>query len=169
MVDAVPLALCRAQLIASEPPPTVLARTISVGGDTDTIASIAVQLAGTVVGCTGVPHDLTTNISGGDELRRPPRILQSSSRKGVKKSIHIDMTALQRASHSCRETPLRTTNCPKSPVRGNAAMIHKVPFCVPTSGLHTQMELVARQGRVTTAGSNRQGQSRPTLWRVEVN
>jgi len=69
VVDAVPLALYCAQLIASEPLPTVLARAISVGGDTDTIASITGQLAGTVVGSDGVPNDLLTEVRGSDELR----------------------------------------------------------------------------------------------------
>jgi ADP-ribosylglycohydrolase len=68
VVDTVPLALYCAQSIAFEPLPTVLARTISAGGDTDTIASIAGQLAGTVVGSIGVPHDLLAEVSGVDEL-----------------------------------------------------------------------------------------------------
>lgn len=69
VVDTVPLALYCAQFIASEPLPAVLARAISAGGDTDTIASIAGQLAGTVVGSAGVPPEFLTSISGGDELR----------------------------------------------------------------------------------------------------
>ena len=69
VVDTVPLALYCAQSIASDPLPTVLALTISVGGDTDTIASIAGQLAGTVVGSAGVPHKLVADIDGNDELR----------------------------------------------------------------------------------------------------
>jgi ADP-ribosylglycohydrolase len=69
VVDTVPLALYCAQSIASEPLPAVLALTISAGGDTDTIASIAGQVAGTVAGSAGVPHDLLEEVSGGDELR----------------------------------------------------------------------------------------------------
>ena len=69
VVDTVPLALYCAQSIALEPLPTVLARTISVGGDTDTIAAITGQLAGTVVGSAGVPHDLVDAVTDCDELR----------------------------------------------------------------------------------------------------
>ena len=69
VVDTVPLALYCAQSIALEPFATVLARTISVGGDTDTIASIAGQLAGTVVGLDGLPHDRVADIEGSEELR----------------------------------------------------------------------------------------------------
>jgi hypothetical protein len=58
VVAAVPLALHYAQYIAEEPISVVLARPISAGGDTDTIASLTGQLAGTVVGATGVPQDL---------------------------------------------------------------------------------------------------------------
>jgi ADP-ribosyl-[dinitrogen reductase] hydrolase len=46
VVDTVPLALYCAQSNSLEPLPTVLGRTISVGWDTDTIASITGQLAG---------------------------------------------------------------------------------------------------------------------------
>ena len=69
VVDTVPLALYCAQSIASRPLPTVLAQTISVGGDTDTIASIAGQVAGTVVGLAGIPHNLLAEINGSDELK----------------------------------------------------------------------------------------------------
>jgi ADP-ribosyl-[dinitrogen reductase] hydrolase len=69
VVDTVPLALYCAQLIDLEPFPTVIARTISAGGDTHTTASIAVQLAWTVVGSAGIPHDLLAEVSGVDELR----------------------------------------------------------------------------------------------------
>ena len=67
VVDTVPLALSCAQSIASGSLPTVLAQTISIGGDTDTIASIAGQIA--VVGLAGVPHNLVVDVSGGDELK----------------------------------------------------------------------------------------------------
>jgi ADP-ribosylglycohydrolase len=67
VVDTVPLALYCAQAIASHPLPAVLALTIGVGGDTDTIGSIAGQLAGTVVGSCGVPHELVIDVDGSDE------------------------------------------------------------------------------------------------------
>lgn len=69
VVDSVPLALYCAQSIASEPLPIVLAQTISVGGDTDTLASMAGQVAGTVAGLAGIPHDLLAEVSGSDELK----------------------------------------------------------------------------------------------------
>jgi len=68
VVDSVPLALYCAQWIAREPLQAVLARTIGLGGDTDTIASIAGQLAGTVVGSHGVPHELVADIHASDEV-----------------------------------------------------------------------------------------------------
>jgi ADP-ribosylglycohydrolase len=68
VVDTVPLALYCAQSIAVDTLPAVLARTISVGGDADTIASIAGQLAGTVVGSAGVPHRLFVDVEGSDEV-----------------------------------------------------------------------------------------------------
>jgi ADP-ribosyl-[dinitrogen reductase] hydrolase len=64
VVDSVPLALCHAQSIATETLQTVLAKTIGGGGDTDTLASIA----GTVVGSMGIPHDLVAAIHGSDEF-----------------------------------------------------------------------------------------------------
>ena len=68
VVDTVPLALYCAQSIASNDLSDVLAMTISAGGDTDTIASIAGQLAGTVVGVAGVPSHLLPTIQGADNV-----------------------------------------------------------------------------------------------------
>jgi ADP-ribosyl-[dinitrogen reductase] hydrolase len=68
VVDTVPLALYCAQFIGVEPLPSLLARTISAGGDTDTIGSIAGQLAGTVVGIAGVPSNLVADIEGSNEI-----------------------------------------------------------------------------------------------------
>jgi ADP-ribosylglycohydrolase len=69
VVDTVPLALYCAQSIESEPFEAVLAETIRLGGDTDTIASITGQLAGTVVGLNGLPQARIADISGSEELR----------------------------------------------------------------------------------------------------
>jgi ADP-ribosylglycohydrolase len=52
VVDSVPLALYCAQFIAEKPLSVVLAQTIEVGGDTDTIASITGQIAGTAGWCS---------------------------------------------------------------------------------------------------------------------
>jgi ADP-ribosyl-[dinitrogen reductase] hydrolase len=70
VVDTVPLALYCAQFIAEQPLSVVLAQAIEAGGDTDTIASIAGQIAGTA---TGVPPDYAghfSRITGGDEVIR---------------------------------------------------------------------------------------------------
>jgi ADP-ribosyl-[dinitrogen reductase] hydrolase len=68
VVDSVPLALYCAQWIAEEPLSTVLARAIGAGGDTDTIASIAGQVAGAVVGASGLPTECFDSIDGSDEV-----------------------------------------------------------------------------------------------------
>ena len=70
VVDTVPLALYCAQLIAEQPLSVVLAQAIEAGGDTDTIASIAGQIAGTAAGAP--PHylGLFSTIAGGDEVIR---------------------------------------------------------------------------------------------------
>ena len=49
-MDTVPLALYCAQFIADKPLSVVIAQVIEAGGDTDTIASITGQIAGTVAG-----------------------------------------------------------------------------------------------------------------------
>jgi ADP-ribosyl-[dinitrogen reductase] hydrolase len=70
VVDTVPLALYCAQSIAVQPLTMVLAQAIEVGGDTDTIASITGQIAGTA---SGVPPDHVghfSSITGGDEIIR---------------------------------------------------------------------------------------------------
>ena len=68
VVDSVPLALYCAQFIADEPLANVLAMAISAGGDTDTIASITGQVAGTVAGASGLPSEFFGSIEGSDEV-----------------------------------------------------------------------------------------------------
>ncbi len=68
VVDTVPLALYCAQSIADDPLPVVLTHTISVGGDTDTIASIAGQLAGSVVGSNEELSGHVSRIEGSADL-----------------------------------------------------------------------------------------------------
>lgn len=70
VVAAVPLALHCAQYIAQEPLSDVVARAISAGGDTDTIASITGQLAGTVVRATGISADLFEGVEDSGEIFR---------------------------------------------------------------------------------------------------
>src|SRR5262249_51527049 len=69
VVDTVPLALHCAQDIATSPLSSVLARAISAGGDTDTIASITGQIAGTVTGSQGIPPEQVDQIKEGDLSR----------------------------------------------------------------------------------------------------
>jgi ADP-ribosyl-[dinitrogen reductase] hydrolase len=68
VVDTVPLALYCSQSISAHPLPVVLARTIEAGGDTDTIASIVGQLAGAVLGASGIPREHLANVSGVEEV-----------------------------------------------------------------------------------------------------
>jgi ADP-ribosyl-[dinitrogen reductase] hydrolase len=68
VVDSVPLALYCAQAIAKDTLPAVIEQAISVGGDTDTIASITGQLAGMIVGFNGVPLDLFLHVRAGDNV-----------------------------------------------------------------------------------------------------
>jgi poly(ADP-ribose) glycohydrolase ARH3 len=70
VVDTVPLALYCAQSMGEKPLSKVIAQAIEAGGDTDTIASITGQIAGTAI---GVPADYTEHFSriiGGDEIIR---------------------------------------------------------------------------------------------------
>jgi ADP-ribosylglycohydrolase len=70
VVDTVPLALYCAQEIATDSLATVLAETISVGGDTDTVASITGQVCGCLVGRVGISEEHVDDIVGSQELRR---------------------------------------------------------------------------------------------------
>ena len=67
VVDTIPLALFLAQGIATDPLDTVLRNAASIAGDTDTISSIAGQVAGAAVGAEAIPADRLTGVRGGDE------------------------------------------------------------------------------------------------------
>ena len=70
VVDSVPLALYCAQFIEEQPLSVVIAQAIEAGGDTDTIAAITGQIAGTAA---GVPSDYVAHFSkvtGADEIIR---------------------------------------------------------------------------------------------------
>lgn len=60
VVDTVPLALYCAQFVVKQPLTSVIAQAIEVGGDTDTIASITGQIAGTAA---GLPPDFSEHFS----------------------------------------------------------------------------------------------------------
>jgi ADP-ribosylglycohydrolase len=72
VVDTVPLALYCPQFIAEKPLSIVIAQAIEAGGDTDTIASITEETAGTFA---GVPPDYAEQFSriiGGNESSNHP-------------------------------------------------------------------------------------------------
>jgi ADP-ribosyl-[dinitrogen reductase] hydrolase len=93
VVDTVPFALYCAQSVVHEDLEVVLSRTISAGGDTDTIGSITGQIAGTVVGLAGVPHAFFADIEQSEQvgfiahafaemiLRRNPTFVPSSEKQ----------------------------------------------------------------------------------------
>lgn len=56
VVDSVPLALFAARLIETQPFDKLLITVIEAGGDTDTNASLAGQLAGACLGAAKIPH-----------------------------------------------------------------------------------------------------------------
>jgi ADP-ribosyl-[dinitrogen reductase] hydrolase len=70
VVDTVLLALYCAQFIGEDPLPAVLARVVSAGGDTDTIASITGQIAGTTVRTSDLPSDLFSGIQDSEAIFR---------------------------------------------------------------------------------------------------
>lgn len=70
VADTVPLALYCAQFITEQPLAAVIVQAIEVGGDTDTIASITGQIAGTAAGVPPDYVELFSSIAGGDEVIR---------------------------------------------------------------------------------------------------
>ena len=70
VVDTVPLALYCAQFIVERPFPAVIAQAIEVGGDTDTIASITGQVAGTVAGVAPDYEGHFSRITESDDIIR---------------------------------------------------------------------------------------------------
>jgi len=68
VVDTVPLALYCAQSISEKPLGSVLAQAIEAGGDTDTIASITGQIAGSVSGIPADHMEYFSRIAEGEEI-----------------------------------------------------------------------------------------------------
>jgi ADP-ribosylglycohydrolase len=64
VVEAVPLAICAAERMIGEGFFPVMRQLIEAGGDTDTIAALAGQIAGTVIGASGLPTDRIDRIPG---------------------------------------------------------------------------------------------------------
>lgn len=70
VVDTVPLALYCAQFILEQPLEAVITHAIEAGGDTDTIASIAGQVAGAAAGVVPEYERHFSTITEGDEVIR---------------------------------------------------------------------------------------------------
>lgn len=70
VAESVPLALFAAQSIASQPFETVIGQAVAAGGDTDTVASMAGQIAGARVGVAALPAHFLARIDGIDDVRR---------------------------------------------------------------------------------------------------
>jgi hypothetical protein len=70
VVESVPLALFAAQAIARQPFETVMTEAVAAGGDADTVASIAGQVAGARVGRGALPAKLLARIEDIGELQR---------------------------------------------------------------------------------------------------
>jgi ADP-ribosylglycohydrolase len=73
VAESVPLALCGASRIRSYDFKTVLIDLISCGGDTDTIASIAGQVAGALIGRGRLPDEMIARIPDLDEVETVAR------------------------------------------------------------------------------------------------
>jgi ADP-ribosyl-[dinitrogen reductase] hydrolase len=68
VVESVPLAVYAARFIDREPLPDVLRAAIEAGGDTDTIASIAGQIAGAWVGARQIPRELVESLPAVEDI-----------------------------------------------------------------------------------------------------
>ena len=70
VVESVPLAICGAERMDSLGFQAMLKQLIACGGDTDTIASMAGQVAGTVVGRRGLPESMIARTPEADDVER---------------------------------------------------------------------------------------------------
>jgi ADP-ribosylglycohydrolase len=68
VADSVPLAIFAAREIHHRPFAEVVQRAVEAGGDTDTIASIAGQIAGARAGASRLPADLVGRLREHDEI-----------------------------------------------------------------------------------------------------
>jgi len=69
VADSVPLAILAARDVGRRSFTDVLRRTIEAGGDTDTIASIAGQIAGAAIGAEALPRDLLVRLRDRDAIK----------------------------------------------------------------------------------------------------
>jgi ADP-ribosyl-[dinitrogen reductase] hydrolase len=70
VVESVPLAVCAASRVRSLGFQAALEQLIRAGGDTDTNASIAGQIMGSLLGLSGLPETLVSSLPGLPTLRR---------------------------------------------------------------------------------------------------
>ncbi|MFO0932278.1 MAG: ADP-ribosylglycohydrolase family protein [Planctomycetota bacterium] len=68
VVDSVPIALLAARGAEDHPFEAVVASAVAAGGDTDTIASIAGQVAGAALGLRAVPEDLRARLDDREDV-----------------------------------------------------------------------------------------------------
>jgi ADP-ribosylglycohydrolase len=68
VADSVPLAIFAAREIHRLPFEAILVNAVEAGGDTDTIASIAGQIAGAAVGASALPGQLLVRLRGADDI-----------------------------------------------------------------------------------------------------
>lgn len=68
VVESVPLALWAARAIRSQPFVDVVGNAIRAGGDCDTIGAITGQIAGMVVGISGLPATALARLAGGEKI-----------------------------------------------------------------------------------------------------
>jgi ADP-ribosylglycohydrolase len=66
--DSVPLAIYAAQQVLSLPLVEIFTQIVNSGGDTDTICSIAGQIAGAAIGFKAIPQSIQTRLSGIKEV-----------------------------------------------------------------------------------------------------
>jgi ADP-ribosyl-[dinitrogen reductase] hydrolase len=70
VVESVPLAIYAAQAVARLPFEEVIRQAVAAGGDADTVASMAGQIAGARVGSAGLPAGLLARMPEAAEVRR---------------------------------------------------------------------------------------------------
>jgi ADP-ribosyl-[dinitrogen reductase] hydrolase len=70
VADSVPLAIFAARDAYRRPFAEILERTIAAGGDTDTMASIAGQIAGAALGSSALPEEMVARLRDRDEILR---------------------------------------------------------------------------------------------------
>jgi ADP-ribosyl-[dinitrogen reductase] hydrolase len=68
VVESVPLALLGVQQITDLGFKELMESIVKAGGDTDTIASMAGQVCGTMLGQTGLPSDMVSRLRGKEEI-----------------------------------------------------------------------------------------------------